>query len=289
MRRTVLLLVGATAILLSCKRELTAEQQQQLGDLRHELTGLDESIASAKAEDERLAGGLVKALIAVRLEVLKTNRELISQRIHAIESGAKIETKVQAVKPDLTRAAEIAAEIRTQEEELSRTKAKAERYGGLVGAMAAANVATQEQTLAMLKQSYLQAKYGLFYPATTSGPGELTSIDRERPAAAGVPSHTAEPTGPKFQIVNVDSRVTESNDVWSKYAWQVTVKNLTDQQLRLDITVEFLDAQGFVVDDDSENNLALDPYEETTFRDYDLVTASVAGNINKVNARVGVH
>jgi hypothetical protein len=289
MRRAALLLVLSAAVLLSCKRELTAEQEQQLGNLRHELGRLDEAIASAKAEDERLAGGLVKALIAVRLEVLQTNRELINQRIHAIESGAEIETKVQAVKPDLARAAEIAAEIRTQEQELARSKAKAEEYGGLVGAMAAASVATQEQTLAMLKQSYLQAKYGLFYPAVASGLAESASVKTDRPSAAAAPSDLVEPTAPKFQIVNVDSRVTESNDVWSKYAWQVTVKNLTDQQLRLDITVEFLDAQGFVVDDDSENNLALDPYEEATFRDYDLVTASVAGSISKVNAKVGVH
>jgi hypothetical protein len=287
MARRLFLVILSVTVVVGCKRELTPEQQQQLGSLRHELTSLDREIANAKAEDEKLAGGLVKALIAARLEILKTNRELLNQRVHAIESGTPIEMKVQAVKPDLARAAEIAAEIRTQEEGLSRARSKAADYGGLVGAMAAAGVATQEQTLAMLRQSYLQAKYGLFYPAVDAGSGTSPSTTTDkRPAEAPVPPRA--PAGPKFQIVNVDSRVTESNAVWSKYAWQVTVKNLTGDPLLLTITVEFLDAQGFVVDDDTEYNLPLGPYEESTFRDYDLVTASIAGNVQKINAKVGV-
>jgi hypothetical protein len=51
-------------------------------------------------------------------------------------------------------------------------------------------------------------------------------------------------------------------------------------------TVEFQDAQGFIVDTDDSETTRVAAAETATMTGYALVTASVAGNIAKTNAKV---
>src|SRR5262245_18329123 len=87
---------------------------QQLTDLRAELIRVGQEIASAEAQIDLYTGGLIKSLLAMRLQVLRTNRALIEQRIHAIESGAPITISLQATNPDESRAAQLEQELCTQ-------------------------------------------------------------------------------------------------------------------------------------------------------------------------------
>ncbi|MBM3128459.1 MAG: hypothetical protein FJ009_07445 [Chloroflexi bacterium] len=92
---------------------------------------------------------------------------------------------------------------------------------------------------------------------------------------------------PLFEIVKVDTRVTESNTTWWKFAWKLVLKSLSEVPLQLSAKVEFLDAEGFVVDDDSKLVL-MQPNREETFTDYKLVNAAVAGNIRSISAKVAL-
>ncbi|HXF47991.1 MAG TPA: hypothetical protein VNL73_01020 [Verrucomicrobiae bacterium] len=98
------------------------------------------------------------------------------------------------------------------------------------------------------------------------------------------------PSKKKFtplEIVEIDAKVTESNDVWWKYAWRLTVQNFSGEPISFNATIEFLDKDGFVVDDDDEYGLYLEYGQKKTFTGYDLIVSSVAPNIVSVTAKVG--
>lgn len=160
------LFVAAVIVLFAgCGHKLSPEEQQQLALLRASQQAVQQEVASAQQEYDQLSGGLVKALIAMRMEVLKTNEALLTQRVNAIESGAKITVVVTATKDDPIRATQLLAEIEAARAKVEAAKAEADRYsGGLVQAMALMNVATTQNTVAMLEQQYLMAKYGLMLP-----------------------------------------------------------------------------------------------------------------------------
>lgn len=90
-----------------------------------------------------------------------------------------------------------------------------------------------------------------------------------------------------FEIVDVSTRVTERNEVWSRFAWRLTLRNKTPHALYLHGTIEFQDADGFVVDQDATGSLGLDPESEKTFTGQSLVTAAAATKVSNVVAKVG--
>ncbi len=141
-------------------------------DLRNELQQLRMTIAAAEKADAQIQGGLVKALIAARLEILRTTEALVWQRIHAVESGAPVVLQVPTTQPNSNRATELQQEISNQEKTLSFLRTDAARYvGGLVHSLKLTAVATQEQTVALLQQNMLTAKYGLAIAPSTADHG----------------------------------------------------------------------------------------------------------------------
>lgn len=132
--------------------------------LTNDLQGIRSEIKSAEVQSSRFEGGLLKALIEARLETLRTTAALIEQRIQAEESGAEITIQIPGTQPDQRLAERLKQEIDKQQRELSKARNEADKHsGGLIGVMALATVATHEQTIAMLQQRYIAAKYGLPY------------------------------------------------------------------------------------------------------------------------------
>lgn len=161
-RQIFLCTIFISVFLGACTRSLSPEEQAHVQALRTELEATKKEISSAEVQDAHYDGGLIKTLIAFRLEILKTNEALIQQRIHAIESGARITVETVATKADPDRAKQIEAELMKQELRASEAESKASSYsGGLVGAMAMVGAATERNSLAMLRQQYLITKHGL--------------------------------------------------------------------------------------------------------------------------------
>ncbi|MDP9706456.1 UNVERIFIED_ORG: TolA-binding protein [Rahnella aquatilis] len=163
MKKSLVASLVAMALLTGCgPKELTPEQKQQILSLKSELSQTEGEISEAKEVDRQFSGGLIKNLNTVRLEVLGTNKALLEQRINAIESGAKIEVTVTGTPPDPKLADSIKNEIDNLNAQIDEAKAEASQYsGGLIQALKLSTVATQEQSMAMLQQKYLIAKYGL--------------------------------------------------------------------------------------------------------------------------------
>jgi hypothetical protein len=147
----------------SCRSQtLSPENAQKIEALQSELEKVRSEIAAAEAKNASMAGGLLKALVEARTEILKTTESLIEQRIHALEAGAKITVNISGTEPNEALARQLQLEIESQVTELKHAKQEAARYsGGVMAAMKQATVATQEQTVTMLRQRYLAAKYGL--------------------------------------------------------------------------------------------------------------------------------
>ncbi|MEO8379093.1 MAG: hypothetical protein ABI779_05475 [Acidobacteriota bacterium] len=162
-------------------------------DMVAELKQAEDEIAEARALDATISGGLLKALIAVRLEILRITRAALRQGIMAGESGAPLSVQIPTTTPDPGMAQTLALEIEAQQRSVDLARADAARFtGGLVHAMKLSTVATQEQSLSMLRQRYLVARYGLHIPASrTSEPAQSGSTN-----TSPVPSPPERPKAP---------------------------------------------------------------------------------------------
>ncbi len=194
MKKKLLALVISTVILAGCgPKELTPEEKHQVESLTLELKSTVDDIAYSKEQESKYSGGLIKSLIVAKLQVLETNKALIQQRINSIESGVKVDVVVKGLNPDLALADSIKNEIDSLKAEIVNSKNEASQYGGgLILALKTSALATQEQTLAMLEQKYLSAKYGLAEVERTSSISQTANVS---PAPSPNPSESTIPPG----------------------------------------------------------------------------------------------
>ncbi|MFB2776804.1 hypothetical protein [Shewanella xiamenensis] len=178
-RKTVGMVLLSLVLLSACdmQKKLTPEEQQQVSSLKQELQKVDAEIGTEVTELAQYSGGLIKNIKQVRLETLKLTRDIVNQRIQAIESGSKVTITVPVTQPSIERAAALLSEIDQAKAQLAVAKENASRYsGGLVAALSLSTVATQEQTLAMLEQQYLVAKYGLSFAPFTAAENNAKGV-----------------------------------------------------------------------------------------------------------------
>ena len=180
--------IGVIAISLlvvfSCSHGLDPEERKQVETLRSELEGVRKEVAAAQTEVSKYAGGLVQSLLLTRIEILKTTEALIQQRVQAIEGKAPVSIQTLASKEDPDRAEKLASEIDKQEVRLREAEIEAGKYsGGLIHAIALSTVATQAQTLAMLRQQFLVSKLGLSVPTYKTDISPQTPSNKEDTAS----------------------------------------------------------------------------------------------------------
>ncbi|MEJ3661628.1 hypothetical protein WD277_11715 [Pseudomonas fragi] len=173
-----LLLLVVSALQGCGDKDLSPEQKAYVDKLNTELAATKLEIDSAQQSASAFSGGIINLLATTRLEILKTNQELLEQRILSVESGSpvKVETLISA--PDDTMANALLAEIETSKSQVASARAEASQYsGGLMQVLKLSVVATNEQTLAMLKQRYLIAKYGLNPASLSVAPANLITVN----------------------------------------------------------------------------------------------------------------
>lgn len=238
------------AILLvpSCSSaQPTPEEQQTITRLGAELVEVQAAIEAAEEDDRAYSGGLIKTLIALRLEILRTNHALIQQRIHALESGAEVDIVVSGSEPDSELASRLLVEIESERSKLAEAEQEAARYsGGLVQAMALSAVATQRNTLAMLEQRYFTAEYGLATPVPTAS----TTASAGGAAAPAPPANN--PAADCLKIEDFDSSVLDRNDTFVELAWRVNVTNSCEQPFQVEANFSIYDSDDFELDSDDE-------------------------------------
>jgi len=171
-------IVAATLLVaLFSTTSFASKSTTSVESLRVEQSQINESINQAEGEDSKLTGGLIKALIGVRLELLKINSALVQQRINAIESGARIKVKLYEAKPDPDRARNLQSEMDSIKSEIQAKEEEIAKYrGGLIKVTLMSSVATMNNTLAMLQTEQLKAKYGIYWMPDTGKKSTNTSL-----------------------------------------------------------------------------------------------------------------
>lgn len=240
----------------NCANDFTLDQKQILEDLKRNLDQVRKDIMGGVKEDALYSGGLIKTLIGVRLEILKTNEALIEQRIHVLESGAPITLVVNATIPDMEKATALAKEIEIQRAKLEVARSEANRWsGGLVKSMAETAAVTEQYTLAILEQQFFIAKYGFAIPAATGT--QADSVGGEKRGSSEINSDVPT-TGTSVQpdpreclkIEVFDSSVLSSNDVYTELAWKVDFSNTCADALGVRVTFTIFDKDEFELDSD---------------------------------------
>lgn len=254
--------VGILAVLMSgsfsgaCAQTLTPEQKQTVAALKEDLGRVRQEIDQATKEDAKYSGGLIKALIAVRLEVLKTNAALIEQRVHALEGGARQNVVVNVTKADPARAAELAKDMEAQKAKVAEARREADRYsGGLVQALSETTFVTATNTLAMLEQQYFVAKYGLATPTPTGDSPQASKPAPPASAGSANPGSGTSDSKPSncLKIDTFDSSVLSANDTFTELAWKVDVINSCGEPFSVRVTFTISDKDEFELDSDHED------------------------------------
>jgi hypothetical protein len=151
--------------------------------LRAEQDSILQRITKSEAEEQKYAGGLIKAQIQSRIAVLRLTDALLSQRIAALQTGARIVLETAGTKPDPTATASLESEAATQKLKIEQARTDAERYsGGLIKAQKESTIATMESTLALIEQRALTTKYGLATPPSvaSSSPSQASAVQAAR-------------------------------------------------------------------------------------------------------------
>jgi hypothetical protein len=86
-------------------------------------------------------------------------------------------------------------------------------------------------------------------------------------------------------MATVESKVTETNSTWWRYAWKVTLRNTTQPAKQIIATVEFQDADGFPIDQSGGERAEVGT-DEIVLTGFELIDASVAPNVRKVDLKV---
>jgi hypothetical protein len=99
-----------------------------------------------------------------------------------------------------------------------------------------------------------------------------------------VPDNPAD--GKLFEIVSIDTKIIEANDSWTKVAWKLIVQNLSNSPIAFHASIEFLDQDGFMVDETMEPNLVLPAKKQQTYTGNTLIDAPLMENISSIRAQL---
>ena len=91
---------------------------------------------------------------------------------------------------------------------------------------------------------------------------------------------------PAVEIISIETKATESNPVWTKYSWVLTVKNNSDRSKTISPTFKWVDDDKFVLDQANEYGLSLPAGEESTFNGYQLIDAGPAQNVSGIEVEL---
>lgn len=174
--------------LLSTSEHLVGET----ADLESRLSGLSTELAAARKASSEYSGRLIKTLIDARVEILRTNSDLLRQRLDAIRVGARPNIVVVAAAPNPSRGSEIAKQIASTTREIEVQEAESAKYsGGLVKAIADSGVATGRLTLAMLQLEQTKAELGIAWMPAPVGETSSESVPRVQPSSHAANTDTA--------------------------------------------------------------------------------------------------
>lgn len=283
----VALLILSTLLVLVWTGDQRMEPHVSAESLDKAILDTQSRISAITAEQDKYTGGLLKSMLSAALATETSTLAMLNQKrqswIHRIALGYTIDgTGFTSPDNAADQINTLNAEIEAQKAKLLVTEAKADLYsGGLIRATLLSTAASTELSLALLEQKKASLEFGFpiyFSEQDTAPPGKRSNPTPEPP----------KPEKLNWSITNIDSRVTESNSSWQKYAWRLELKNDEDYPLSFNATIEFQDADGFIIDDDREYGIYVPAKSEKTFTGSTLIKVPGAYKVQKTNAKVGL-
>jgi TPR repeat protein len=89
---------------------------------------------------------------------------------------------------------------------------------------------------------------------------------------------------PAFEVLNVTAKPTEQNDVWWRYGYRVTVRNNGQNSEGQWFHIQFLDAQGYVIDTATTDRTAISPGATEIITGETLLQLPGAARVAKLKA-----
>lgn len=138
--------------------------------LEADLQEQEVALADAKAQLDQYVGGLIRVVVALRVEAAELNIALLKQKKLLMAQGLALPTaKVVVATPPAETIAQLEDEIRQKTAEIEITEAEARRYtGGLIQVSLLLRAETEKMTLSMLNNRRLVLKYQIGLPTMES-------------------------------------------------------------------------------------------------------------------------
>lgn len=118
--------------------------------------------------------------------------------------------------------------------------------------------------------------------AMCGGCGVFGAAMQEAETQGGSSATADDPGGPTLEFTEIDTRVTEKNDVWWKYAWKVKIENHTDRPKSVDAKIKWVDVDGFEIDSAREYNLRVSAESEEVFDGSEMIQLPSAEQIDGI-------
>jgi len=153
-------------ILAACSSGPTPEQLLEIEGLREDLAEVEANLATIRDEASLVDFPLLEVFSYSRVTTVGLTRDLLEQRIFALETGAPMTLIVASAVIDSTLVSQLENEIDELREEIAQTQDQL-RSGDavpLIAIFTEATLAAQKFTLALVEYGYLGAKYGLISP-----------------------------------------------------------------------------------------------------------------------------
>jgi hypothetical protein len=109
----------------------------------------------------------------------------------------------------------------------------------------------------------------------------LTTCQNE---AAKAVDERPRPEDDRSDVVSVDYEIVESNKIFTSYGWTLTLSNGLDRAQAFDVTLQFLDRNGSVIDTDREDNETIDAYAQRTLTGSHAISMPGALNVASMRA-----
>jgi type VI secretion system protein VasI len=164
------------------KKTMSEEELRLLVELRQDLQSTKKEIEESESPSVDSSNALAQ-IVQIKVETLKVNAALLDQRIHAIESGVTFKTVFYQRTEEPWQAKALADEIARLKSEVSLISTEASKATGALHNLLVATEARRNQTLALLEQRYLVAKYGLLIRPTVTDGAFGSELDKSITAA----------------------------------------------------------------------------------------------------------
>ncbi len=127
--------------------------------------------------------------------------------------------------------------------------------------------------------------YGLFF-----GDAIWRTLNNPR-SSSSQSSSTVAPSLPApmtqdWHVVSIDGRITESDETQTRYAWKLIIRNDSTEPAVFDGKVEFQDADGFIVETDSDWDMQVPAESDATFTGYALMSTQDAHKVTQTVAKI---